>query len=148
MADSEVVTTAPPHDTDEELTVKQAADQFELSASSLVQRLRLGEIEARKVRGPHGDEWRVTGSVLEALGYRRRNSPPGAAVLDAERFRRHLQRLRKALKVERQRCASQQAGLERIQTELLALEEALAETGGRKGGRRTSKPVPRQRNSA
>ncbi len=135
MADSEVVTTAPPHDTDEELTVKQAADQFALSASSLVQRLRLGEIEARKVRGPHGDEWRVTGSVLEALGYRRRNSPPGAAVLDAEQFRRHLQRLRKALKAERQRCASQQAGLERIQTELLALEEALAETGGRKGGR-------------
>jgi hypothetical protein len=134
MADSEGVTTAPPHDTDEELTVKQAADQFELSASSLVQRLRLGEIEARKVRGPHGDEWRVTGSVLEALGYRRRNSPPGAAVLDAEQFRRHLQRLRKALKAERQRCASQQAGLERIQTELLALEEALAETGGRKGG--------------
>ena len=149
MADSEVVTTAPPHDTDEELTVKQAADQFELSASSLVQRLRLGEIEARKVRGPHGDEWRVTGSVLEALGYRRRNSPPGAAVLDAEQFRRHLQRLRQRHSRPSGNDAphSKPASNAYRRSYWPSKRPWLRQVAGRAVAR-TSKPVPRQRNSA
>jgi hypothetical protein len=138
------------HDADEELSVQQAADQFELSASSLVQRLRLGEVKARKVRGLHGYEWRVTASALETIGYRRRSFPPSAAELDAEHLQRQLKRLRKALKAERQRSAEQQAGLQRIATELRALEQALAAGAGssRKGGRRASKPVPRQRDRA
>jgi hypothetical protein len=145
MADNDVATTATPHVADEELSVQQAADRFELSAASLAQRLRLGEIGARKVRGPHGGEWRVTASALEALGYRRRSSPLSAA-LDREQLLRNLERLRKALETELHRCASQQAGLERIQTELRALEEALAEAGSRKSGRRTIKQVvPHQR---
>lgn len=135
---------ATPHAADEELSVQQAADGFELSASSLVQRLRLGDIEARKVRGPHGDEWRVSAAELEARGYRRRNSPLSAK-LDREQLRRNLQRLRKSVETELQRCAAQQAGLERIQTELRALELALDGESTRKSGRRPIKHVPHQR---
>jgi hypothetical protein len=94
--------------------------------------LRIGEIKARKVRGPRALEWRVKVSALEAFGYHRRESTlqaiessPQDGGPDLEAALRNLQSLQGALTAEVRRCAKQQHKLEVMHQQVTSLIETL-----------------------
>ncbi len=68
-----------PHDLDPDpgISLAEAAHQYGVSARTLCQRLRIGEIPAYKVRGVRGREWRVTPRDLEQFGLVVATEPTG-----------------------------------------------------------------------
>ncbi len=63
-------------DASEGLSLKDAAEIYDLSLRTLSNRVRNGEVQAVKRRGPWGHEWRVTPEALEAFGYKPRRTHP------------------------------------------------------------------------
>ncbi len=85
-----------------DLTITQAAEMYGLSLRTLRRRITLGELLGHKVSGPHGREWRVSTSTLEAAGYAPR-------VIDLTRpdesSRSQIRRLTQALAAEQSRSS-------------------------------------------
>ncbi len=89
------------------LSLKDAAEAFDLSLRTLSNRVRNGEIPAFKRRGPWGDEWRVTAEALEQFGYKRRlsgHASDGASQPQVARLQRDLAAAHRALAAERNRA--------------------------------------------
>ncbi len=70
----------PPagHETGD-LSLQEAARLYDVPLRTLGNRVRWGEIDAYKTRGPWGHEWRVSTQALEAFGYQRRRVPEGTS---------------------------------------------------------------------
>lgn len=118
---------------DEELSIRQAVQYYQLSRGSLEQRLRIGEIKARKVRGSRSMEWRVRVGELQACGYVQRESPlePGSSspqdrVRDLSHTLSTLRSLEAALGAELRRCAKQQHKLEVMHQQVTSLMDSLS----------------------
>lgn len=62
-----------------DLSLQEAARLYEVPLRTLGNRVRWGEIDAYKARGPWGYEWRVSTQALEAFGYQRRRVPDGTS---------------------------------------------------------------------
>ncbi len=93
----------------EDLSLQEAASRYQVSLRTLGNRVRVGEIEAYKVRGAWGDEWRVTPAALEGFGYQRRHATAEDAsdpVADPRllQLQRELQAARRAVAAERNRA--------------------------------------------
>ena len=114
--------------------MRQAVKCFQVSKGTLEQRLRLGEIEARKVQGPRALEWRIKVSALQAFGYLPRESTlqamessPQDGHPELEAALRTLQSLQRALAAEQRRCAKQQHKLEAMHQQVTSVIEALTQ---------------------
>ena len=83
-----------------DLTLSEAAQLYDVSLRTLRQLVALGEVQAHKVSGVRGKEWRVSPSILEAAGY-------GPRVVDLTRTedpsQSEVRRLTQALAAERAR---------------------------------------------
>ncbi len=88
------------------LSLQEAAARYEVSLRTLGNRVRVGEIDAYKVRGAWGDEWRVSASALEAFGYQRRAKSATGAAADPQvlQLQRELDGARRAAAAERNRA--------------------------------------------
>jgi len=84
---------------DQDLTLVEAAELYEVSLRTLRQRIAVGSITARKVRGVRGPEWRVTGSALKDAGY----APRTIDLTGVETASSEVRRLTDALATERAR---------------------------------------------
>ena len=85
---------------DPDLTLSEAAQLYDVSLRTLRQLVALGEVQAHKVSGVRGKEWRVSPSILEAAGY-------GPRVVDLTQAedpsKSEVRRLTQALAAERAR---------------------------------------------
>jgi hypothetical protein len=86
---------------DGDLTLAEAAQQYEVSLRTLRQRVSLGDLPAHKVSGARGKEWRVASSTLHHAGYRLRL----VDLTDAGSPSPEVRRLTEALALERARSA-------------------------------------------
>jgi len=95
--------TEPPSD----LTLHDAAALYAVSARTLAQHIRCGQLPAYKTAGATGRQWRVTRDALDAAGYPARVPP---AVTDAPEhplvaeLRRELSAARRSAAAERRRA--------------------------------------------
>ncbi len=85
----------------EELSPSEAVATFSLSEATLRRLLAAGELQARKVSGIRGREWRIPVSALERAGYTRRPPATDEDVVS----RAELRRLQQALASERARAS-------------------------------------------
>jgi excisionase family DNA binding protein len=92
--------SGPAHDTSasQELTLSEAAQLFNVSLGALRRLVTVGGIDAYKVSGLRGREWRVSSSTLRAAGYQ-----PRVIDLDDADGGAEVRRLREALISERAR---------------------------------------------
>lgn len=95
--------TAPSADRhhDRPLSLDEAADAYRVSKRTLLRALSFGELDAHKVRGVRGHEWRVMPSALVRAGYAPRDQTDDVNELPCGDCRR----LREQLAVERARNA-------------------------------------------
>ncbi len=93
--------TSSPDTGVEELSPSEAVATFSLSEATLRRLLAAGELEARKVSGIRGREWRIPVSALERAGYTRRPAPTDEDAVP----RAELRRLQEALASERARAS-------------------------------------------
>ncbi len=98
---SEQDATPSPDTGVDELSPAEAVATFSLSEATLRRLLAAGELEARKVSGVRGREWRIPASALERAGYPRRPPATDGAVVP----RSELRRLQEALAAERARAS-------------------------------------------
>ncbi len=118
--------TEPPSD----LTLHDAAALYAVSARTLAQRIRCGQLPAYKTAGPTGRQWRVAQAALDAASYPHRQpatatgapEPPLVAV-----FRRELSAARKSVAAERRRAEDADRRLGHAMLECGRLRTALAE---------------------
>ena len=116
-----------------DLTLHDAAAVYAVSARTLAQHIRRGQLPAYKTAGATGREWRVTQDALVAAGYRRRQ-PPGAT--DAPepplvvQLRRELEAARRAAVAERHRAEDTDRRLGHALLECGRLRSALAAATG------------------
>lgn len=112
----------------------EAAERYQVSIRTLGQRVRLGEIEAHKVRGPWGSEWRIAASALEAFGYRLpagKQSKPAADehksgdAPETGRLRTKVAALTRAVAVERNRAEAADRRLQEALAEIASLRARL-----------------------
>ncbi len=113
-----------------DLSLHEAAQQYDLSIRTLANRVRNGEIEAHKTRGPWGDQWRVTPRALEAFGYQRREplSAPIEATADPRLadLESELATARRVAAAERNRADEADRELGEAMREIGRLRAALA----------------------
>ena len=112
------------------LSIPQAVERYQVSASMLAFRLRIGEIPGEKVAGARNKEWRVAAADLEAAGYPSRWSE---VEMSPRNVNKALRSLHVALNEQQRRCAEQANELERLQSQLRALADAInasPKTGG------------------
>lgn len=57
---------------DGDLSLRDAARLYDVSARALAQQMRFGVLAGYKTRGAAGREWRVSRTIMEDAGYRRR----------------------------------------------------------------------------
>jgi hypothetical protein len=112
------------------LSLREAAQQYEVSLATLRVRARRGELAPVKVPGPWGPEWRVTRESVEQLGYRRRSEAqsrhhedPAVLVL---RLQGELRAARRAAAVERRRAEDTDRRLGEVMMECGRLKALLA----------------------
>ncbi len=113
------------------LSLKDAAEAFDLSLRTLSNRVRNGEIPASKRRGPWGDEWRVTTDALEQFGYKRRSSGESSDSTSEPRvvrLQRDLAAAHRALAAERNRANEADRMLGAAMREVGRLRAALQRT--------------------
>ncbi len=92
-----------PDDLTGDLSLQEAAETYDLSLRTLGNRVRCGEIEAYKTRGPWGQEWRVSRKALESFGYRPRQTTETSSA-DTAGLERELEAARRAAVAERNRA--------------------------------------------
>lgn len=120
------------NETTAELSLREAAQSFELSVRTLGNQVRLGDIPAHKRRGPWGDEWRVTAQALEAFGYQRRapvSRPREVSEHRVVELERQLDAARRAAAAERRRADEADRRLAEALDEVHRLRGVLAATG-------------------
>lgn len=118
------------------LSLQEAAARYEVSLRTLGNRVRVGEIYAYKVRGPWGDEWRVTPAALEAFGYQPRTRSVADAAADPQvlQLQRELDGARRAAAVERNRAEEADRRLGEALMECGRLRALLQQDPQPKGG--------------
>ncbi len=117
-------------DASEGLSLKDAAEIYDLSLRTLSNRVRNGEVQAVKRRGPWGHEWRVTPEALEAFGYKPRSHPPrieAASEAQIARLQRDLAAAQRAVAGERSRADEADRMLGAAMREVGRLRAALRE---------------------
>ena len=116
-----------------DLTLHDAAALYAVSARTLAQHIRCGQLPAYKTAGAFGREWRVTHDDLVAAGYPRRR-PPGAADVPEQplvvQLRRELEAARRAASAERRRAEDADRRLGHALLECGQLRSALAAATG------------------
>ncbi len=120
-----------------DLSLQEAAELYDLALRTLGNRVRVGEIEAYKTRGPWGAEWRVRAQALEAFGYQRRPAlaTPTPGCISSERFEdleRQLATARRAIAAERNRAEEADRRLGKALLETGRLRAALAAEAARR----------------
>ncbi len=87
-----------------DLSLQEAAQLYDVLLRTLGNRVRWGEIDAYKTRGPRGREWRVTHKALESFGYRRREAAEPTSDPRTAELERDLAAARRAAAAERNRA--------------------------------------------
>jgi hypothetical protein len=113
------------------LSLREAAQLYEVSLATLRVRARRGELAQVKVRGPWGPEWRVTADSVELLGYRPRNTeaqgaPPEAHATTVARLERDVRAARRSAELERRRSEEADRRLGEVMMECGRLKALLA----------------------
>lgn len=135
------------HEQDEYLSVRAAVDLYELTAATLVTRLRNGELPGHKVRGARGREWRVSAADLEEFGYRRRAAREEAPRPDIAELQARINSLRRTVAYERGRADEADRQLGEAAMEIGRLRAALGRAQEGERNLRTDlrlSPVPSQ----
>jgi len=119
----------PPSD----LTLYDAAEIYAVSARTLAQHIRCGQLPAYKTAGPTGREWRVTRDALDVAGYAARVVPresdaPEPPLVVA--LRRSLSAARRSAAAERRRAEDADRRLGHAMLECGRLRAALAAATG------------------
>ncbi len=115
-----------------DLTLHEAAEQYAVSARTLAQHIRCGQLPAYKTAGATGRQWRVTREALDAADYPRRTAPAAdgpehALVVE---LRRELAAARRAVAAERRRAEDADRRLGHAMLECGRLRAALAAASG------------------
>ncbi len=109
---------------EEDLSLAQAAERYQVSIRTLGQRVRLGEIAAHKNRGPWGQEWRIKPKAMEAFGYHPPTADTSAEpsqIADPSRLMATVDALTRAVAAERNRADQANKRLAEALDELTAL---------------------------
>ena len=120
-------------DADADLTLHDAALRYDVTARTLAQHIRCGQLPAYKTRGTTGREWRVTPAALRAAGYRLRPAAPQDPAADdplVAELRRELALARRTAAAERRRADDLDRRLGHAQLECGHLRTALAAATG------------------
>ena len=113
-----------------DLTLHEAAVEYAVSARTLAQHIRCGQLPAYKAAGATGREWRVTRDDLVAAGYLPRRPVPVTAELPlVTELRRELSTARRAAAAERRRADDLDRRLGHAMLEAGRLRAALAAAG-------------------
>ncbi len=133
--DSAAHDRTPPDPTDD-LSLTEAAALYAVSARTLAQHIRCGQLPAHKTAGATGREWRVTRTDMDAAGYVRRPAPApaedAAATEDplVAQLRRELTSARRSAAAERRRADDLDRRLGHAMLEAGRLRAALAAASG------------------
>ena len=137
---------APVLTSDEEpcdLSLQEAARLYGVPVATLSKRVRWGQIDAYKVRGPWGHQWRVSREALEAFGYRQvppsDEEPQDPRVAELER---EVASLRRVLAAERVRADRADRELGQLMLESGRLRSALARARAASGEDSGGSPEP------
>ena len=114
------------------LSLREAAQRYEVSLATLRVRARRGELAQVKVRGPWGPEWRVTSESIELLGYRPRGAVPqesgqGDHATTVARLEHDLRAARRSAALERRHAEEADRRLGEVMMECGRLKGLLAE---------------------
>ena len=114
--------------TPSDLSLREAAELYDVSLRTLARKARWGEIEAYKVRGPWGHEWRVSPAALEAAGMRTRTARPvtSSGCPQVAGLEREVESLRRTVAAERWRAEQADRELGHAMLESGRLRGALA----------------------
>ena len=117
---------------DGDLSLRDAAELYEVSVRTLAQRLRACEVAGYKTRGAAGREWRVPQQALEVAGYRRRpdSAHAGTGTDALDRLRQDLAVARRLAAAERRRADDLDRRLGHALLEAGRLRTALAAATG------------------
>ena len=116
----------------EGLTIAEAAALYNISSSGIRRKLKEGKIKgAVKVPGPKGEEYRIPGESLEALGYVKQSSfaavvIEGKAKVAEETYSARVTELEQALERESRLRELAEVKLEATEKNLEDLREALS----------------------
>jgi hypothetical protein len=120
-------------DTPVDLTLRDAAELYDVTVKTLAQHLRCGQLVGFKSRGAAGREWRVTREALDDAGYRPR---PQTACVGAwggdelAALRQELAATKRAASTERRRADDLDRRLGHALLECGRLRTALAAATG------------------
>lgn len=110
----------------DDLSLRDAARHYEVSVATLRRQVRSGQVPAYKVRGPWGQEWRVSHQAVGASGYAVRPVEPDPEDPHVATLRRELGVLRRVVAVERNRADQADRELGQAMLECGRLRSALA----------------------
>ncbi len=113
-----------------DLSLHQAAAIYAVSARTLSQHIRCGQLAAYKTGGATGREWRVTREALSAYPYRQRPAVDVAEDPLVARLRRELNTARRSAAAERRRAEDADRRLGHALLECGRLRSALATATG------------------
>ena len=116
-----------------DLTLHEAAEQYAISARTLAQHIRCGQLPAYKTAGATGREWRITRDALDAAGYPARQPPPTDSAAEpalVRDLRRELNAARRAAAAERRKAEDTDRRLGQALLECGRLRAALAKANG------------------
>jgi len=113
---------------DDELSLREAALHFTASITTLRRLLQAGQLWGYKVRGVHGEEWRVTVAALHEVGCIRRSGARDTSPEVAE-LRRALHALAGVLVSERRRADENDRKLGAARMEIIRLRARLQRAG-------------------
>ena len=118
-----------------DLSLSEAAAVYAVSARTLAQHIRCGQLPAYKTSGATGRQWRVTRDALEAAGYPHRAAPVamGEEHPLVAQLRRELTAARRAAAAERGRAEDADRRLGHAMLECGRLRAALAAATGAQG---------------
>jgi len=122
-----------PPDAVDDLSLTEAAALYAVSARTLAQHIRCGQLPAHKTAGAAGREWRVTRTDMNAAGYARRPDPTPTDVPDdpvVTQLRRELTSARRTAAGERRRADDLDRRLGHALLEAGRLRAALAAATG------------------
>ena len=125
--------TAEPADGScSDLTLHEASQRYDVSARTLAQHIRCGQLPAYKTHGATGRHWLITAEALEAAGYRPRPTTADAADEDPRivQLLGELASARRTAAAERRRADDSDRRLGHAQLECGHLRAALAATVG------------------
>jgi predicted DNA-binding transcriptional regulator YafY len=116
-----------------DLTLREAAELYDVTVKTLVQHLRCGQLVGYKSRGAAGREWRVTRDALDDAGYRLRAQAAGAALSEGNelaQLRQQLDTAKRTASAERRRADDLDRRLGHALLECARLRAALAAATG------------------